>query len=180
MKMRLAKHLGNVRAWRLYERWLVELIEIHHGRAYELYLAYAPSHERRYFEALVGERCFPQQGSDLGTRMRNAFNQLLGRFDRVALIGCDIPGITDTTIERAFHRLDDHDVVLGPTFDGGYYLIALKEPINLFSGVSWGSSRVLNTTLRKAAEQSLVHARLETKRDIDTIQDLEAFYESSS
>lgn len=180
VKTRLAHDLGDELACQLYERWLIEVIESHRGRAYELYLAYTPPHARHYFETLVGHRCFPQQGDDLGARMRDAINRLLGRFDRVALIGCDVPGITDETVEESFHLLDDHDVVLGPAFDGGYYLIALKEPIDLFSGVPWGSSRVLQATLLKTAEQRLVPACLEAKRDIDTIQDLEALYGAGS
>ena len=117
-----------------------------------------------------------QTGGDLGARMANA---LRAAFERgggpVVLVGTDIPGMTAGHIQTAFQALQQHDIVLGPSRDGGYWLIGARRPVDLFQGISWGRSDVLARTLARAGRQGLTVFQLEPLNDIDTVDDLEAW-----
>ena len=114
-----------------------------------------------------------QQGEDLGQRMSAAFENLLKNHRSVVLIGCDLPELTSALISNAFNALQSNDVVIGPSCDGGYYLIGLnKETPDLFKEISWSTEKVLSQTLEKAGRLSLKVQLLDQLRDIDTLEDL--------
>ncbi|MBW1996987.1 MAG: TIGR04283 family arsenosugar biosynthesis glycosyltransferase [Deltaproteobacteria bacterium] len=117
--------------------------------------------------------CSRQNPGDLGERMyaalRNAFKK--GR-RRVVLVGTDIPALTPLHLATAFDALKENDIVVGPSTDGGYWLIGMKQPCDLFSHVSWSTPVVLEETLGKAKSQGLKVRLLHTLRDIDTFEDL--------
>ena len=76
-----------------------------------------------------------QQGDDLGSRMFNAFNQV-SDYDKKIIIGSDCLGITQQLIEQAYTHLDFHDVVIGPSEDGGFYLLGMNVLIpELFQNI---------------------------------------------
>lgn len=114
-----------------------------------------------------------QQGEDLGQRIIAAFKNLFKNYRSIVLIGCDLPDLNSTLISKAFEALQGNDVVLGPSCDGGYYLIGLnKETPDLFKEISWSTEKVLNQTLEKAERLSLKVQLLDQLRDIDTLEDL--------
>ena len=114
-----------------------------------------------------------QQGEDLGQRMSTAFENLFKKHRSVVLIGCDLPDLTSALISNAFDALQSNDLVIGPSCDGGYYLIGLnKETSDLFKEISWSTEKVLNQTLEKAERLSLKVQLLDRLRDIDTLEDL--------
>lgn len=116
----------------------------------------------------------PQGEGDIGERMKRAFDEAFedGAL-LVVLVGSDIPGLTSEILERAFEGLRRCGMVLGPAMDGGYYLIGLRQPVPLlFSGISWGSDRVLTQTLKAAETLGLTVELVDTLRDIDRIEDL--------
>ena len=117
-----------------------------------------------------------QMGGDLGERLYGRLAANARRYAKVAAVGSDLPGLGAERIEEAFSRLDnDADVVLGPTSDGGYYLIggeARTLPMALFEGVPWSTSAVLGATQRRCAELGLSVALLPLERDLDTPDDL--------
>jgi rSAM/selenodomain-associated transferase 1 len=114
-----------------------------------------------------------QQGENLGQRMIAAFKKLFKNHQSVVLIGCDLPDLTSALISSAFDALQSNDVVIGPSCDGGYYLIGLnKETPDLFKEVSWSTEKVLNQTLEKAKRLLLKVQLLDQLRDIDTLEDL--------
>jgi hypothetical protein len=119
----------------------------------------------------------PQGSGDLGVRMHRAlFESIQAGAERVALIGSDCPRVTLRDIHDAWSGLDNHDVVLGPAVDGGYWLVALREPHTcLFEGISWGSGSVLRQTVEAATKARLRILLLRTLPDIDTEQDWLAF-----
>ena len=81
-------------------------------------------------------RCFPQQGTDLGTRLLNVFKRTHERrFERTIVTSSDSPQISREVVAQARKALDEADVVLGPVLDGGYYLIAMRKPYDVFSSV---------------------------------------------
>jgi len=117
-----------------------------------------------------------QRRGDLGERMKAAFQ---GAFRhgarRVVLHGTDIPGLTPEHLETAFSALRRNDVVLGPSTDGGYWLMGLKKPAELFEGMEWGSSSVFDETLAAARAQGLSVKVLSPLADIDTAKALRQY-----
>lgn len=119
---------------------------------------------------------YRQHGGDLGERMLCAVQESLTEFQQVILIGSDIPGIDQDLLEQACAELRQHDLVLGPAMDGGYYLIGLKNVESfLFRGMEWGSGQVLEQTLQAACRHQLRTALLPELQDIDRWQDLKAW-----
>jgi len=115
-----------------------------------------------------------QPDGDLGTRIVAA---LQAAFDQgaegVVVIGTDCPGVDKRLLTQAFNALQQHDLVLGPATDGGYYLIGLRRRVpELFVGISWGTATVLETTLAIAHTLSLCVAQLEPLTDVDYVADL--------
>ncbi len=115
-----------------------------------------------------------QQGSDLGERMANAFEeQLRNQFGKAVLIGSDCYELTSQIIQDAFDRLDQFDVVIGPALDGGYYLIGMKIPHQeLFDKMVWSTASVLQETRSRCDELGLRCFLLPTLSDIDVEEDL--------
>lgn len=132
-----------------------------------------------WLHGLVGREpltCRPQAGADLGARMAGAFADCFARgARRVAIVGTDVPDCSSWHVRAALTALDDHDVAIGPTHDGGYYLLALARPRpELFADIAWSTPEVLASTLARAASLGLRAAQLETLRDIDTWEDCRA------
>lgn len=116
----------------------------------------------------------PQQGNDLGARMANAFEAMLGKADRVLIIGTDCPAQSAADLAAAFAALATADVVVQPAEDGGYVLIGAREPHpTLFDAVPWGSDRVLALTRERAAAAGLKVTELPTTWDLDRPADYE-------
>lgn len=120
-----------------------------------------------------------QVDGDIGRKMAAAFQAAAAAgCHHTIVIGADIPGITPRLLKEAFHLLQSHGAVLGPAFDGGYYLIGLNTgnlPARiggLFEGIAWGSSVVFDQTLAAAAALGLSMGRLPVLQDIDRPQDL--------
>jgi uncharacterized protein len=115
-----------------------------------------------------------QSPGNLGERMRAAF---LGAFRQgarcVLLHGTDIPDLTTHHIDEAFDALMRHDVVLGPSADGGYWLIGLKKTADLFDGMEWGTSSVFEKTLAAARGQGLSVHVLPLLTDMDNGESVE-------
>jgi rSAM/selenodomain-associated transferase 1 len=115
-----------------------------------------------------------QTGSDLGQRMENAFREVLRDHDSAVIVGTDSPTLTPSTITAAFQELDSADLVLGPTDDGGYYLIAAKVVIpQAFREIAWGTAGVLAKTIAALEPYGYKVTLLETSYDIDLPADLE-------
>ena len=114
-----------------------------------------------------------QSGGDLGCRMETAFSRAFqDRCPRALLFGTDIPGLSAPVLEQAVDRLKEKDVVLGPSTDGGYWLIGLKKNADLFKGIAWGSEQVLAQTLDRAGRLGLSTALLDPLTDVDTMEDV--------
>jgi rSAM/selenodomain-associated transferase 1 len=128
---------------------------------------------------LPGETLLPQRGAELGARMAEAFaDAFAGGAQRVAIIGTDVPWVSRESVIEAFTALDRADLVVGPSDDGGYYLLAIARPRpELFEGVVWGSASVLAATLQKAEALNLRVRQLARLPDIDTLEDVHAAWE---
>lgn len=114
-----------------------------------------------------------QEDGDLGLRMFSALKRSLSEgFEKVVLIGTDLPGQVTDHIKTAFNDLNKKDVVIGPATDGGYWLVGMKSPHNIFKGISWGKDSVLRQTLSVAEKKGLSVALIDPVNDIDTLEDL--------
>jgi len=121
----------------------------------------------------VGVR--PQARGSLGDRMRALMTELVEEgATGVVLLGSDLPDITPAVVARALAWLDDDpaSLVLGPATDGGYYLLAATRVPDVFDGIDWGSSRVLEQTLAAADRAGMRVHLLEPLTDVDTPGDL--------
>jgi uncharacterized protein len=121
----------------------------------------------------LGTEPLVQQGDDLGARMRHAVAMASGP---CVVIGTDAPDVDASVIADAFVALEHADVVVGPAYDGGYYLIGLRRPLPaLFTDVAWGTERVLQQTLERAVIADVSVHVLSPLRDIDTFDDLQSY-----
>ncbi len=90
-----------------------------------------------------------------------------------ALIGADSPDLPEDFIIHAFEKLNHHDLVLGPSIDGGYYLIAMNRPLEIiFRRINWGTEDVLNETISIAQNNGIRYSLLKEWYDIDDIDGL--------
>lgn len=145
-----------------------------------LFMTYTPEDSLFILENVIPEsiKFFPQIGEDLGEKMFLAINQvLLKGYQKVILIGSDIPDLSAKDIETSFQLLDDYDMVLGPTYDGGYYLVGMKAPHEKIFRIpqKWGGKSVLESTVNIGNEQNLTVGLAPKYRDIDTKEDLFEF-----
>ena len=179
-KTRLARSIGDQETVLLYKAFLTDLARKFAGQIADLHLAYTPP-EVNYadFIATLAPscieyiRCFPQQGTDLGDRLLHAFQWAYASgYKRTIVIGSDSPQIRQDIVASARRALDDADVVLGPADDGGYYLIAMREPYDVFRNIPMSTSRVLQMTIDLARSQGLQVSTLETLFDVDELPDL--------
>jgi uncharacterized protein len=178
VKTRLCPPLSPAAAARLYRCFLLDTLDqVRAVDGITPVIAYAPRRARAFFAAAQPRtRLLPQTGSDLGARMANAFARLFARgFEAVVIVGADSPTLPPGRLRAAIRALaaDATDGVIGPSEDGGYYLIGLRAPCpELFVGVPWGTDRVLDDTRRKAERARRRLRSLPGWYDVDTLDDL--------
>ncbi len=141
-------------------------------------LCYTPEGEEEAFEAVEreGSLMIPQRGEDLGDRLINCFADLFSMgFQSVIVIGGDSPTLPYEYVLDAFDCFEtDDDVVIGPTEDGGYYLVGMRKLHNrIFEDIPWGGANALEATIERAKEAELDLTLLPEWRDVDTPEDLE-------
>jgi rSAM/selenodomain-associated transferase 1 len=126
---------------------------------------------------------YRRQGKgDIGCRMRAAIGGHQGRMQRLLLVGSDCPDLSAELLRDAFVALRTHDLVLGPAFDGGYYLIGVHNQSaslvcqTLFQGIPWSTDRVYAITQERAEQLRLRCHTLTRLHDIDTPEDLGYFH----
>jgi rSAM/selenodomain-associated transferase 1 len=178
VKTRLASGVGDEMAVRLYRRFLLAMLSTLNRGTFLFYLCFCPENALSDLKSWLGEDYLymPQTGENLGERMKNGFIDAFAmNFKRVVLIGSDIPDLPLEFVEEAFSSLQEKDVVIGPSFDGGYYLIGFKDKsfsLRAFEGIPWSTKRVFEETMRVLKQEGLTVHTLQPLRDIDTIEDL--------
>jgi len=180
VKTRLCQDLPVPSVTRLYKAFIRDVLSVAlQVQCDERFIYYAGSGSSMPFLRRVNNQfqLKRQTGKDLGERMYRAFLYCQRKqFQRIVIIGTDCLTLTSRDIERAFAKLDDYDCVLGPSKDGGYYLIALKLPHwKIFKGVDWSTSSVLKQTLRNARQCNKKTFLLCNREDIDTVVHLKKF-----
>ncbi len=178
VKTRLASSLGHELAAEFYklcaEHIFQESVKLS-GRIRH-YLFYSDLDDSDDIKRWAGSKFHfvPQIEGDLGERMEHAFDTVFFHDTRKAvIIGTDVPDLSSNIIEDAFHILDSCDIVVGPSRDGGYYLLGMKELYKeIFADMPWSTDQVFKRTLNRIRGLGLTVHLLPTLSDIDTEEDL--------
>ena len=172
VKTRLAKSIGKEKALEIYKALLKKTASVLEELEVDIHLYYSDYIEKDDLFSTVVKQKKRQTGEQLGERMFNAFRESLVSYDKVVIIGTDLWTLDIQDIKNAFRALENHAAVIGPSTDGGYYLLGIKEVIpQIFINKQWGTSSVLPNTLKDL--KSMKYHLLPEKNDIDTFSDLE-------
>lgn len=176
VKTRLAKTIGNEKALQVYKNLMAHTQQVAIDTETSRYLFYdteiAHNDEWQQTHFIKGL----QASGDLGDRIGAAFQTVFSKKEKVIIIGSDCPEISSDIIEEAFDKLDLADVVIGPTHDGGYYLIGMKAyHASLFEDIAWSTEQVLTQTKEKITQQGLLFTLLKQLSDLDYEEDLNKF-----
>lgn len=180
VKTRLSHTIGAAAAADLYCRLGRTVIENTIRGTHRTVVWYDPPEGRAavmtWLEGLAIDAFHLQRSGGLGQRMAGTLARHFREgAERVVLIGSDCPGVDRAAIGLALDALTEHDLVLGPAEDGGFYLLAVAAPVpGLFRGVAWSTEAVLAQTIRNAKRLGLRVATLSTLRDVDTVEDAAA------
>jgi len=181
VKTRLAADIGTDRAADLYRRFVQLLLSRLATSADRRFLAFSPHARRGAFERLVHDSAglghwelVRQATGDLGRRMEAFFRRTLEPGHRVVLIGSDSPTLTRNMLDEAFGQLEDRPVVLGPTLDGGYYLVGVRggEVPPIFQGMDWSTESVFAATVERLNGAGIPFGTLPRWYDVDARDDL--------
>lgn len=174
-KTRLAKTIGDEAALKIYTYLLQHTAQVSEPVRADKYVFYSETINKNDLWNTDVFRKKIQNGTDLGTRMENAFTELLGLgYEKVMIIGSDLLDLNQQHLEIAFEQLTQHDVVIGPSKDGGYYLLGMKRiHSNIFRNKAWGTETVLKDTLNDL--HNIDVELLEELNDIDTFEDMKHY-----
>ena len=172
VKTRLARDIGHQAALDIYKFLLAHTAKICTPLDTEKAVYYSeeiPNND--LWNATVFQKK-KQVGEDLGERMQNAFAEgfHLG-YSKIIIIGSDLYDIETKDLEQAFNVLNNHEIVIGPAEDGGYYLLGMKQlHPKLFKNKNWGTATVLQDTINELKKSN--YKLLEKRNDVDLYSDI--------
>ncbi|MEM6966273.1 MAG: TIGR04282 family arsenosugar biosynthesis glycosyltransferase [Bacteroidota bacterium] len=172
VKTRLAATVGDDRALEIYKTLLAHTRKVTTAVDAERFLFYSSFIEKKdeWSEDFFIKKI--QRGDDLGARMVNAFSEVLKKQDKVVIIGSDCISLTPKILQMAFEKLDEVPFVIGPTFDGGYYLLGMNRlETSLFENMEWSTASVFPTTIQRIEALGEKYFSLPQLSDIDYEED---------
>ncbi len=176
VKTRLASSVGDEEALRIYRELLGHTRKVTSAVDTTRCLYY--SHfidEKDEWNPNLFQKHLQYEG-DLGMRMSMAFKDQTTNHSKAIIIGSDCAQITASIIQDAFNGLDESDVVIGPSFDGGYYLLGMNSwHPGLFQDIEWSTSSVYESTLSSIKSLGLTYRALPTLSDIDYLEDWQKY-----
>ncbi|MFK7767729.1 MAG: TIGR04282 family arsenosugar biosynthesis glycosyltransferase [Mariniblastus sp.] len=187
VKTRLAVSIGETAACKLYQAFVFHLLKQLTDTADTRSVAFSPTNKESNFRQAISTdwNLRPQSSGDLGARMRSFFDSQFqamnsvkndpndSQVQKIVVIGADCPQLSPSVINSAFDLLNDAPVVLGPSADGGYYLIAMRDRTsNIFDGVTWSTEHVLNQTIEQLDAKNISFSLLPELTDVDEIESL--------
>ena len=174
VKTRLAKSIGKEKALEIYKALLKKTASVLEELEVDIHLYYSDYIEKDDLFSSLAIQKKRQIGEQLGERMSNAFRESLMAYDKVVIIGTDLWTLESQDVTNAFKALEHNTAVIGPSADGGYYLLGITEFLpQIFLNKQWGTSSVLPNTLKDL--KSIKHHLLTEKNDVDTFLDLEEY-----
>lgn len=178
VKSRIAASAGSEAALSLYRCFVLDMLDTVRNTGHPVLVFVTPGDRIGDVRTWLGQdlRYRPQEGADLGERMERAFRAIFTEgAARAVLIGSDIPDLPADVLLEARDALGQHDAVIGPAQDGGYYLIGFRRDTfmpDIFRGVPWSGPDVLDRTMRVLRRRAMRVHTLRTWRDVDTVEDL--------
>ena len=175
VKTRLSSLFDDETILRLYTCFVEDSLEkIRQVDNADCFVGISPSNISGFFDGIEDSdtRLFIQQGKDLGDKMRQAFvDRFSDGYKKVVIIGSDSPSLPVSYINQALNS--DKDLMLGPSTDGGYYLIAMTGKVSeVFDGITWGTEQVLDETLNRVKKAGVSLELLPVWYDVDFPEDL--------
>jgi rSAM/selenodomain-associated transferase 1 len=166
-------HLSDEECAELQHAMIQDTVEMVHSLSYPLFIAFTPQETSQYYNLLKVTECFPQAEGDLGQRMSAGIFYILKKgFSKVLLIGTDSPRLQPSVLVQADQSLAESDLCVGPSEDGGYYLIGMKEfRQELFEGIEWSTQKVFEQTLNAAGQIGFKTTVLHLGYDLDCWDD---------
>jgi len=183
VKTRIAVRMGDVFALGLYESFIKDILMLSASVRADKIIALDKSEKIMIGSPDLGTgyKTIWQRGEDIGERMYRALASAYGcGYERAVLIGGDCPDMPVENIENAFASLHTHDLAIGRSADGGYYIIGCTAQScapDYFRGIEWGSPRVFKQTMVKISESGKKLFILPEWRDIDDMNDIEEYYQ---
>lgn len=175
-KTRLLPILSAQQCAALQTAFLQDLAHVYQALSSDLLIAYAPDPDPAALHHIfpTAKALFVQKGNDLGARMLHAIQTVLDMgYSRCVLTGSDLPFLSTEHLHSGFTALEQADLALGPTTDGGYYLIGMKRLCpEVFAHQPYGSSTVWQNTLAAAKAAGYTVAAALPCDDVDTPEDL--------
>lgn len=178
VKTRLAAELREEVVVELYKDFVLDTLSTIRKLNIPFRICFYPESTSRMVKEWLGEQYtyMTQNGSNLGHRMKNALKQIFKEgFSRAILIGSDLPDLPAVFLSEALHSLETHHVVIGPSTDGGYYLIGFSKADFLpvaFDGISWSTENVFQQTIDVLKQHSRNVHILPQWFDVDNPSDL--------
>jgi len=180
VKTRLAKNLGEETACELYRAFLGDLVSrlgTHFQKQCVLCFTPDDSDSNRFFgilSDLAEISHWPQPEGDLGTRLSAFFDEQFQRgTEKAIVIGSDSPTLPVPLVENAFEQLSHFDCVLGPSVDGGFYLLGLSHFVaDIFQDIDWSTTRVLEQVVTQIEKSNTNFSLLPPWYDVDSLDDL--------
>lgn len=174
VKTRLANTIGDEKALKVYHLLLNHTKEVTQTLNCRKFVYYSGQVIEHDLWDLPGFTKRKQSGKDLGERMKNAFLELFAQgFKRIMIIGSDCYQLQSAHLDSAITALEENDAVIGPTFDGGYYLLGLNYPVTgIFTDKAWSTDQVAKQTIENITELGLSYLLLEQLHDVDEASDL--------
>ena len=175
VKTRLSSSFDDETILRLYTCFVEDSLEkIRQVDNADCFVGISPSNLSGFFNGIEDSdtRLFIQQGKDLGEKMRQAFvDRFSDGYKKVVIIGSDSPSLPISYINQT---LTSHkDLILGPSTDGGYYLIAMTGKVfEVFGDIAWGTDQVLEETLSRVKKTGISLELLPVWYDVDMPEDL--------
>ena len=174
VKTRLAATIGKRKALRIYLKLLEHTHAITQSLPYDKVVYYSPTIQPDDCWSQGDFQKALQREGDLGERMQDAFRTGFAQgYKKICIIGSDCYELTSEIIQAAYQDLDAHDIVVGPSLDGGYYLLGMKElHPELFQDKHWSTSSVLKDTITDLTQKRLRWTALPELNDVDEEGDL--------
>ena len=181
VKTRLAKDIGDTAAVSLYKCFVEDILSSLQSINARIWVCYYPESAKDDMAVWLGSNYIYvlQKGENLGKRLQHCFKSSFDKgFEKTIVLASDIPEISENIINNAFKCLEYKDAVIGPSYDGGYYLLGFNKKsyaAQIFEDISWSTNLVYEETLGKIEAYKLQYSVLDKINDMDTIDDIRKF-----
>jgi uncharacterized protein len=181
VKMRLGSQIGDV-VVELYRNFILDMLATMGTTGLRRSISFFPPSSLAPLQEWLGPSLdyFPQRGGDHPERLMNTFTDAFARGEeKVVVLASDVPDLAKEVIGEAMASLEDSDAVIGPSPDGGYYLLGFRRRSfrqEAFQGIAWSTSRAFADTVSRMSD--LVVHQLPSWPDVDTLSDLQELVRS--